>query len=57
VDNVDLNDINCGPWYRARTGELANFVKSLLINEGHDQRDAGPNCGLPTAAHAKASQT
>lgn len=32
--NVDLDEINCGPWYRARNGEVHNLVTSCLINEG-----------------------
>jgi organic radical activating enzyme len=32
--NVDLDDINCGPWYRAKNGEVHDLVYSCLINEG-----------------------
>ena len=32
--NVDLNDINCAPWYKAKDGTINNIVTSLLINEG-----------------------
>jgi hypothetical protein len=32
--NVDLDDINCGPWYRAKNGEVHNLVTSCLVNEG-----------------------
>jgi len=34
VTNVDLLDINCAPWYRARNGEILNFVTASLVNEG-----------------------
>lgn len=34
VHNVDLDDIACGPYYRARNGEVRNFVTAALINEG-----------------------
>lgn len=34
VHNVDLNDIECSPYYRARNGEIANMVTAMLINEG-----------------------
>jgi organic radical activating enzyme len=34
VTNVDLHEINCPPFYRARNGEVANFVTAGLINEG-----------------------
>lgn len=35
--NVDLNDIDCAPYYKARNGEVANMVVALLINEGWDK--------------------
>jgi len=38
VWNVDLNDINCPPWYRAKDGNLYNFVTAALINEGYHKR-------------------
>lgn len=34
VGNVDLRDISCPPYYRARNGEVCNFVTAALINEG-----------------------
>ncbi len=34
--NVDLQDIECAPWYRARNGEVRNMVTSMLKNEGWD---------------------
>lgn len=34
ITNVDLLDINCPPTYRAKTGEVCDFVKAMLINEG-----------------------
>lgn len=37
VANVDLRDIECGPYYRARNGEVRNFVHASLINEGMDK--------------------
>lgn len=37
TSNVDLLDINCAPWYRARSGEVANMVTAMLLNEGFDK--------------------
>ena len=37
VSNVDLQDIACAPFYRARNGEIANMVTAMLINEGWDK--------------------
>lgn len=34
ITNVDLMDIDCAPWYRARNGQVCNFVTAGLINEG-----------------------
>jgi hypothetical protein len=34
ITNVDLLEINCPPTYRAKTGEVCDFVKAMLINEG-----------------------
>ena len=34
VSNIDLVDVDCAPYYRARNGEVQNFVTSCLINEG-----------------------
>lgn len=34
VSNVDLLDIACPPYYKARNGEVCNFVTAGLINEG-----------------------
>lgn len=42
VTNVDLPDINCAPWYRARNGQVLNFVTAALVNEG---MAAGYLCG------------
>lgn len=35
--NVDLMDIECAPYYRARNGEVRNMVTAMLINEGWDK--------------------
>jgi hypothetical protein len=34
VGNVDLDDIECPPFYRAMDGKVYDFVKSSLVNEG-----------------------
>jgi len=34
ASNVDLLDISCPPTYRARNGEVTDFVKAMLINQG-----------------------
>jgi len=34
TNNVDLHDIECAPYYRARNGEIRNMVTAMLINEG-----------------------
>ena len=34
VENVDLNDINCPPYYKAKDGNLYNLVTAALINGG-----------------------
>lgn len=34
VDNVDLNDIDCPPFYKSIEGEIGNFAASCLRNEG-----------------------
>jgi len=34
VGNVDLIDIDCPPYYRARNGQIENIVTACLINEG-----------------------
>ena len=34
VNNIDLNDVNCAPYYRARNGAILNFVTASLVNEG-----------------------
>lgn len=34
VTNVDLLDINCPPTYRAKNGQVTDFVRAMLINEG-----------------------
>lgn len=31
--NVDLDDINCGPWYKAKDGTINNLVTTCFINE------------------------
>jgi L-amino acid N-acyltransferase YncA len=36
VNNVDLWDIDCAPYYKAQDGTVNNFVTSSLINEGMD---------------------
>lgn len=37
IGNVDLRDIECGPYYRARNGSVNNFVTTSLINEGMER--------------------
>ncbi len=37
VENVDLLDIACPPFYRARNGQVENIVTACLINEGMDK--------------------
>jgi organic radical activating enzyme len=37
VENVDLLDIDCPPFYRARNGQIENIVTACLINEGMDK--------------------
>jgi len=37
IQNVDLQDINCGPWYKAKDGGIYNLVTSLLISEGYER--------------------
>jgi organic radical activating enzyme len=36
VGNVDLQDINCPPYYKAKDGIIRDFVSSCLINEWID---------------------
>ena len=31
--NVDLNDIDCAPWYRAKDGSINNLVTTGILNE------------------------
>jgi organic radical activating enzyme/GNAT superfamily N-acetyltransferase len=38
--NVDLDDIDCGPWYKAKDGEVYNFVTAALKNNEF-QRNTG----------------
>lgn len=38
VTNVDLLEIDCPPTYRARNGEVCNFVTTALINEGMEKK-------------------
>jgi organic radical activating enzyme len=38
VDNIDINDINCPPYYKCKDGNLYNIVTSLLINEGLEKK-------------------
>lgn len=40
VSNVDLIEIDCPPTYRARNGQVANFVTAALINEGIDKANS-----------------
>lgn len=35
--NVDLNDIACPPYYRARNGAVLNMVTAMLVNEGMEK--------------------
>jgi organic radical activating enzyme len=37
VNNVDLWDINCPPYYRAKDGKIRDFVTSCLVNEGEEE--------------------
>jgi organic radical activating enzyme len=37
ASNVDLVDIDCAPFYRARNGEVKNFVTACIINEGMER--------------------
>ncbi|MFZ2950893.1 MAG: radical SAM protein [Desulfuromonadaceae bacterium] len=37
TDNVDLQDIACAPWYRAKDGKAYNLLHALLVNEGMDK--------------------
>lgn len=32
--NVDLNDINCSPYYKAKDGGIYNFATTAIMNEG-----------------------
>lgn len=41
--NVDLQDINCAPYYRAQDGTINNFVTSALINEREAWRCTSKN--------------
>lgn len=34
IENVDLLDIACPPFYRAKNGQIENIVTACLINEG-----------------------
>ncbi|EKD59265.1 MAG: hypothetical protein ACD_55C00094G0001, partial [uncultured bacterium] len=34
VENVDLKDIDCGPWYTATDGTLNNLATTCIINGG-----------------------
>ena len=42
IDNVDLRDIDCGPWYKAKDGKVHNLVTTLLLNEGYDKSGSNP---------------
>lgn len=35
--NVDLNEIKCAPWYKAKDGHAYNLLTSFLVNEGIDK--------------------
>jgi hypothetical protein len=37
IYNVDLEDINCAPFYTAKDGKTRDFVYSCLVNEGIDK--------------------
>lgn len=37
VNNIDLEDINCPPYYMSKDGVVRDFVKACLINEGIDK--------------------
>jgi uncharacterized radical SAM superfamily Fe-S cluster-containing enzyme len=32
--NIDLNDINCAPYYKAKNGSINNMLTSFILNEG-----------------------
>lgn len=34
--NVDLDDINCGPWFKAKDGTINNLATSFILNEKND---------------------
>lgn len=34
VNNIDIVDINCPPYYMAKTGQIENIVTANIINEG-----------------------
>ena len=34
AENIDMLDINCAPYYRAKTGEVMNILTAMVINEG-----------------------
>ncbi len=34
VGNCDILDVDCAPYYRAKNGEVRNFVTACIINEG-----------------------
>lgn len=34
VGNIDLDDIDCPPYYRAMNGKVYDFVKACMVNEG-----------------------
>jgi hypothetical protein len=34
INNVDLLDISCPPYYRSKDGGIYNLVTAELINEG-----------------------
>jgi len=38
VNNIDLWDIDCAPYWKANDGTVNNFVTSAIINEGIEKR-------------------
>jgi organic radical activating enzyme/GNAT superfamily N-acetyltransferase len=38
VNNIDLWDIDCAPYWKANDGTISNFVTSAIINEGIEKK-------------------
>jgi hypothetical protein len=41
VENIDLNDVKCGPYYKAKDGHVYNLVTAILMSDGHDKHKKG----------------